>query len=203
MPMAFKAVNVDVTIEFFPAPRMVQVVDSGQAVCGIGGTILFSEPAVAANTRISSKIQYVLQTFLYDSRRYPNGIQYERLEDMQKYKIGVLNGSGIMRLLARVPNLTLVVNTKHAYTAKQLSIGRVDVWAIVDLTGFQIMRQLYPAEAKYYKITKQYHIGDVSFVCSKKADPHNIYSEKFKKGFEIIKRDGTYMKIMTKYYGHP
>ena len=151
---AFKAVNVDAVLEFFPAPRMVRIVDSGHTVCGIGGAILFSAPDVAANTRVSSKIQYVLQTFLYDSRRYPKGIKYERLEDMYKYKIGVLNGSGIMRLLKQVPNLNIVVNTKHKNTAKQLYIGRVDVWAIVDLTGLYFMRQLYPAEVKFYKTTK-------------------------------------------------
>ena len=63
------------------------------------------------------------------------------------------------------------------------------------------MKQIFPAEAANYKYTKAFNRGDVSVVFSKKADPDNAYNTKFKEGLAKIKKNGTYMKIMAKYYG--
>jgi polar amino acid transport system substrate-binding protein len=198
---AFKAVNIDVDMQFLPVSRMVLAVSNGQAVCGIGGAILFASPEIAPNVTISSVIQYVYQTFLYDTKRFPNGIKYAGLADMTKYKIGVLRGSGIMRFLEATRDLKLETNAIHEGTAKQLQIGRVDAWAIVDLTGMMYMKNLFPREAANYRYTKPFNLGDVSVVFSKKQDPENKYNDRFRKGLETIKKNGTYMQIMAKYYG--
>jgi ABC-type amino acid transport substrate-binding protein len=198
---AFKAVNIDVEMQFYPVSRMVRNVSSGQAVCGIGGAILFAAPDVAANVTVSSVIQFVSQTFLYDVRKYPAGITFANLADMSRYRIGVLNGSGIMKLLEKTKELKLDTNTTHDGTAKQLQIGRVDVWAIVDLTGIMYMKKLFPEEATNYKFTKSFNLGDVSVVFSRQMDPNNVYNDKFKEGLAAIKKNGTYMQIMARYYG--
>jgi len=198
---AFKAVNIDVDMQFYPVARMVSVVSEGDALCGIGGTILFSEPDVASNVSVSSAIQYVSQTFLYDVRGYPDGIAFDSLSDMAGYRIGVLSGSGIMKLLQGEPGLNLVTNNIHEGSARQLYVGRVDIWAIVDLTGMMYMKDLYPREADNYRYTRAYNLGDVSLVFSKKKDPWGVYEAAFRKGFAIIKKDGTYMRIMAGYYG--
>lgn len=198
---AFKAVNIDVDMQFFPVARMVHLVSKGEAVCGIGGAILFAAPEIAPNVTVSSKIQFVSQTFLYDTRKYPNGIMYENLANIAKYNIGGLFGSGIMQFLEKTQGLKLYPNTVHEGSAKQLQMGRVDVWAIVDLTGIMYMKKLFPGEADYYKFTKSFNLGDVSVVFSKKMDPDNIYNTKFQEGLATIKKNGTYMQIMAKYYG--
>jgi len=198
---AFKAAGVDVDVQFYPVNRMINVVKNGEAVCGIGGSILFSAPDIAAEVRVSEPVQYVVQTFLYDSRKFPERITFSELKDMSRYRIGVLNGSGIMRFLAKTPELTLDKNTTHEGSAKQLQLQRIDLWAIVDLTGTKYMKELFPKEVQYYRYTKAYNLGDVSVVFSKKLDPDNAYNRRFMKGLAIIKKNGTYMRIMAKYYG--
>jgi hypothetical protein len=32
-------------------------------------------------------------------------------------------------------------------------------------------------------------------------DPNNVYNNKFTEGLAIIKKNGTYMQLMAKYYG--
>jgi polar amino acid transport system substrate-binding protein len=198
---AFKAVGIDVELRFFPVNRMVQVVSSGEAVCGIGGAILFSDPAVAGTVTIAAPVQYVVQTFLYDSRKFPQGIKWTNLAELSKYRIGVLGGSGIARFLEKTRELSLESNNVHDGSAKQLQAGRVDLWAIVDLTGVMYMKRLFPAEAAQYRFTSAYNRGDVSVIFSKKADPDGTYLAKFRKGLAAIKKDGTYMDLMEKYYG--
>lgn len=198
---AFKASGVDVEWKFFPVTRMVESVKNGDVDCGIGGAVLFSAPEVASKVKVSSKIQYVSQTFLYDSRKYPSGIVFSKLSEMANYKIGVLGGSGINKFLEKTPELKMYTNPAHDGTAKQLQAQRIDVWAIVDLTGIMYMKKLFPEEANYYKYTKSFNLGDVSAVFSTQKDPQGIYEKKFKEGLAIIKKNGTYKKIMAEYYG--
>jgi len=123
------------------------------------------------------------------------------LEQLSNYRIGVLFSSGINKLLEKSKNLKLETNPTHDGTAQQLQMGRVDLWAIVDITGLWYMKTQFPAEAKLYKYSKAFNRGDISVVFSKKRDPDNAYCNKFLKGLAIIKKNGTYMKTMAQYYG--
>ena len=198
---AFKAANIDVDMHFFPVSRMVLAVSQGQAVCGIGGTVLFAAPDVAPNVTVTSVVQYVYQTFLYDTRRFPHGLAFESLADMAQYRIGVLRGSGIMKFLEKTRELTFYPGSAHEGAAKQLQQRRIDAWAIVDLTGLMVMNSLFPDEAAHYRYSRAFNLGDVSLVCSKKRDPEDKYGTKFRAGLASIKKNGTYMQIMAKYYG--
>jgi polar amino acid transport system substrate-binding protein len=198
---AFRAVDIETEFLFLPVSRMVFAVSDGQAVCGLGGKVLFSDPEISENVTPSAVIQYVLQTFFFDSRRYPDGIEYDTISDMAKYRIGVLEGSGINRFLEGTPGLRIEKNTTHEGSAWQLQLKRIDVWAIVDLTGLMYIHKLFSKESSYYRYTKAYNLGDVSVIFSKKRDPERVYEARFNEGLAIIKKNGTYMKLMEKYYG--
>lgn len=198
---AFEAVGIDTEFQFFPPARMVTTVADGKATCGIGGAALFAAPEVASKVTVSSIVQYVSQVFLYNSKKYPSGLSYTNLAELAKYNIGVLFSSGIHKFLTNTKELKLDTNPSHDGTAKQLQLGRIDLWAIVDLTGIMYMTKLFPAEVADYKYTKPFNRGDVSVVFSKAMDPNDSYNTKFKQGLAAIKKNGTYMKIMIKYYG--
>lgn len=198
---SFKTVGVDVEIIFQPVTRMVVMVADGQAMCGIGGTVLFELPEIKSKVTISLPVQYVSQGFFYSKKKFPNGINYKNLDELSGYNIGVLNGSGIMKFLEKNKSLHLDPNTIHDGSAKQLQSGRIDLWAIVDLTGIMYMNKLFAKEAVNYTYSKPFNKGDVSVVFSKKLDPNNIYKNKFMEGLAKIKKSGKYMEIMAKYYG--
>ena len=198
---AFAAVHLSVDLSFLPVIRMVSEVSQGRAICGIGGQILFQAPEVSSTVNLSKPIQYVVQTFAYDSRVYPEGIKYHTLDDLVQYRIGVLNGSGIMKFLEQTKGLQLTPNVIHAGSATQLYEGRIDLWAIVDLTASKYLKQLYPDKWSAFQFTKPYHLGDVSVAFSKLRDPDHRYFDLFQEGLKIIKHNGKYMKIVAKYYG--
>lgn len=198
---AFKAAGIDADLSFVPVARMIASVANGQFVCGIGGAVLFESPEIAQKVSVGSVLQYVSQTFLFDQRKFPAGIPFATLDQVAEYRIGVLYSSGIMKLLEKTHGLQLDANTTHVGSAKQLQRGRIDIWAIVDLTGHMVMAELAPKEAHHYKHTPAFHRGDVSLVCSRERDVGGSYQAKFQKGLAVIKKNGTYMKIMAKYYG--
>jgi len=198
---AFAAVGYDTEFQFFPVTRMVTFVADGSVTCGIGGAVLFEPADIAPRVNVAAIVNYVTQVFLYDARKIPGGLPFKTLDDVSKYRIGVLNGSGIMKVLEKNASLKLEPNTVHDGTAKQLQQGRVDLWAIVDLTGAMYMKRLFPAEAANFEFSKYFNRGDVSLVFSKKADPDGKLAAKFKVGLAAIKGNGTYMRIFAKYYG--
>jgi ABC-type amino acid transport substrate-binding protein len=198
---AFLSADIKAGFEFFPVARMVKNVADGQVVCGIGGTVLFEKPEVTSEIYILDTIQYVLQVFLYDSRKYPKEITFTTLGDMKNYRIGVLFSSGINKYLEKEPTLLLEPNTSHEGSVKQLGLGRIDVWAIVDLTGMWYIQKNYPGEVVFFKYSKPFMRGDICAAFSKKLDHDSLYAKALKKGLAIIKMNGTYTKIMAKYYG--
>ena len=199
---AFKAVAIDVDMRFLPPKRMVMAVSNGDAVCGIGGRILFGEPDAAESVTVSSVVQYVSQIFLYDARRYPEGVRYQDPGELAgRYRIGVLNGSGIMHYLEANGLKQLDRNVAHEGSARQLHASRIDLWAIVDVAGLMYVNKLFPEEARFYRYTQSYNIGDVSVVFSKRKDPSGFYQGQFEKGLGIIKKNGTYFRIFASYYG--
>ena len=198
---ALKAAGMDARIKFFPAARFVWSVTKGEPACGIGGTILFEKEIAEKSVIPGEVLQYVSQTFFYDTRRFPEGVKYTRLEELNPFAIGALHASGIMKFLQKTPGLALHNNSSHEGLARQLATQRLDLWAAVDLTGFMYLQSLYPAEAHHYAITRNFNSGDVSFICSTRNAEHQHYLTKFSEGMAKIKADGTYLKIMAKYYG--
>jgi len=124
---AFKAVNIDTDFQFYPVARMVLSVADGQALCGVGGAVLFEAPDTAAAVNVSTVVNYVTQVFVYDMRKYPSGIPFKSVDDVTKYSIGVLNSSGIMKFLERTKNINLMPNNSHDGSARQLQLGRIDI----------------------------------------------------------------------------
>ncbi|MBS1169267.1 MAG: uncharacterized protein H6R01_185 [Burkholderiaceae bacterium] len=198
---AFRAMGTEVDVRFLPPARMIKYVAEGKVSCAVGGRVLFDDPAVASEVSVGSLILFVSQTFLYDKRRFPNGLKYSHLSDLRELHIGALSSSGIMGYLQRTGNLRLHGNTTHEGLSRQLQAGRIDLWATVDLTGYHYMRSVFGGEAENFDHTASFNRGDVSFVCSRTRDPNGVYIRQFADGLARIKRDGTFIQIMAKYYG--
>lgn len=198
---AFKAVGIEAELHFYPVARMILYVSKGQATCAIGGAVLFKSAQVAANVRVSDPIQRVSQVFLYDRRKYPSGVAFSTLGQLRSYRIGVLYASGIMKFLQETEGLALTPNTRHDGSARQLYAGRIDLWAVVDLTGQYFMKKHFPGEAKYFEASASFNKGDISLACSRLRDPDGVYLRRFTEGLALIRKNGTYLRIMAKYYG--
>ncbi|MCD1654861.1 transporter substrate-binding domain-containing protein [Treponema zuelzerae] len=199
---AFKEADIEAVLSFLPVKRMIASLSAGEAHAAIGGRILFKHELTSGTVAPSNTIMHVLQTFIYDTRRFPEGLNYSSLTELSPYRIGVLNGSGIMEFLKKESALTLIPNTIHEGSARQLYHGWIDLWAIVDLTGLAYIRNLYPAENKSFKAySLPYEIGDITVFFSAKQDPEGILNASFTEGFKKILSNGTYLKILQSYYG--
>lgn len=198
---ALKASGVEARLEFFPVARMVQNVAAGEIHCALGGKVLFENPEVASVVRIVAPLQYVSQVFFFDLRKYPDGVAFNQVDELGDYRIGALEASGIMNILRKSGTLVIHKNSSHQGLAQQLALGRIDLWATVDLTGMKYLRDNFPQEYRHYRYSQPFNRGDVSFVCSRRRDPDNVLGRRFEQGLRAIKSDNTYLTIMARYYG--
>lgn len=83
---------------------------------------------------------------------------------------------------------------------KSLYSGRVDLISLVDLAFYSKVKELYPNEINKFKEKTYLLIGGDIYISLKHPQGKEI-DEVFEKGFKIIKKDGTLLKIVEKYYG--
>lgn len=199
---SFRAIHVEPEFRFYPAGRMVRAVAQGEVTCGVGGAVLFRSPDILENVRSPVLLQYVAQVFFYQTAKFPHGVTFQTLNDLKRYRIGVLQSSGIQRILEE-GGLIPLASSSHEGIARQLQAGRVDLWATVDLTGNLVLSTLFPRQVDAFKSTAPFHRGDVSVFFSKAQDPYGTWTKRFQEGLAVIKKNGTYRSLMAHYYGGP
>ena len=136
--------------------------------------------------------------FFYKKDRFPDGLSYENLSDLKEYKMGSVRGSSTLPILEKAGiKADLVPQIEQNF--KKLDIGRIDLTAAVDLTGWIIINDLFPnASNTFSMIDKPLLSLTAGIIFHKK---HSDTIQTFKKGLNQILENGTYYEILTRYYG--
>ena len=198
---AFEAVKVQTEFRFLPPGRMVQFLTKGETVCGLGAQALFASPEIAPSVQSVTEINPVSLVFFYDGQRFPNGFDWSNPASLANQPIGVLANNGIGRSLEKNPGYSLVPNQSHDGTARQLRTGRIYLWAVVDLTGLDYIRQLFPDETSRFQYSPPFERGSIALAFSRKSDPDGLIAARFREGLALIKKNGSYLRILAEYYG--
>lgn len=131
-------------------------------------------------------------------------ITFKTLKDLKGYRIGVIRGASASVLFNKYPELNLdyeEVNTMEQMFNKVYH-GRSDIVFTVELSGRMFIAKHYPADQNRWVMTRdvvQGIYGDIVF--SKKYPNGERYLAAFKKGFQQIRDNGIYLRILEKYYG--
>lgn len=131
-------------------------------------------------------------------QRFPNGVSFDTLEDLKGYKIGYIRGGGLTPLFQKA-NIEPDWVTDLAQNAKKLFLGRIDMHAATELAGWGIIQKLYPENVNAIAMTeKPIHTIDGHIIFSKNQ---HALKQQFERGFKIIQKNGTYLKVLKRYYG--
>ena len=150
---------------------------------------------------VSSPVRYCL--FALASR---NDIHVRTLEDARHYTIGTVRDDIIEQyLLENGFQIRDQIEPNSSYEAnlKKLISGRIDLWGVVDLTGYYLARSnQYPED----RIKEVYCLKDLSaegaYMAFSKNTPDALV-DRFRDALRHIKADGTYDRILSKYSQGP
>ncbi|TCS41621.1 substrate-binding periplasmic protein [Reinekea marinisedimentorum] len=134
--------------------------------------------------------------FFYKRQRFPQGIQYQQLEELNNYSIGNVRGSVTTELVTDA-DLKVHYLTEIEQNFLMLESGRIDLAIAVEFTGWHIIQENFPGRQDEFAATEQSMFSyPVSFIFSK---TDTVLKEAFKKGMNHIYTNGRYTEILKNY----
>lgn len=142
------------------------------------------------------------QHFFYFKSDFPEEITYAKYEDLAPYKVCAIQGSFIVPVLEKA-GVTVDQSITNESCVKKLALKRNDIWGSTDLSAHYYTSKLYPDRLADLAHTASGAASqDEIIMASFKSDAasHQLYLE-LSAAFERLKKDGTIIKIMQKYWG--
>lgn len=199
---AYKAVGYETVYRFYPLKRSTRYVGSGMELGQLGTEWNFPIE-VRENAIVSVPLFYYRVVGFYLKDRFES-FQFNSVEALQGYQLSVIRGSSDAAILKRYPELGLQIDeVNHAEQVLQkLYRGWDDIGFMVELTGLDRIKSLYPHETERWAMTDDAIQGIPAHVIFSRNYPDfEEYVSAFKLGLKAILADGTYMQIFEKYYG--
>jgi ABC-type amino acid transport substrate-binding protein len=139
--------------------------------------------------------------FFYLKSHHDKAITFGKLEDLSRYKVGVLRGSVLMPVFQQA-GVDVDEADRPEYDLIKLERKRIDLWVTLDLTAKLLVMQYFPESANDLTQIDKPIIQDELVLSYLKTDPSaRKTAQKIAASFQTMKVDGTYMKILTQYWG--
>ena len=194
---AFKRVGYDVDVTYMPWNRALVNVMEGR-----------NEALLAAyyTDERAGKMLYshsIGQTEIVLFRRLETTIKYSSLQDLKSYRIGMIRGAVISKEFDAANYLGKIDLTSPDLMIKMLLAGRIDLLVEQRKVIQTYLKNQFPKDAKLLTaLDPPLQISKYFCAFSKKIPRHAKVVRDFNQGLLLIKKDGTFQKIIDE-YDHP
>jgi polar amino acid transport system substrate-binding protein len=196
---ALEAVGLEPNYHFFPMKRSIAMATNSKYDAFLGTIAHF--PKETRDQFSSIKMGELRFIFFYLKDENHTLKTYDKLADLNKYRIGTVRGSSSVTLLKKsgiepdfARNLEINFN--------KLLAGRIDLCVALELPATYIISRLSPSQqSRIAKIDKPLMSISVDFIVNRNNPGSASLFKKVKKGLQLIKNNGTYQDIVQRYYG--
>ena len=195
---AYKAEGLTVSWEALPAVRCNEMTAGGTVSGDFTSVKTFADSKDLVTFESPAAMNIDIVAF-FDSRKMPNGLQFDTVKDLAKYKIGLLAGTGSVAVFSKAGVGFETVQNNESLV-RMLNAGRLDVIVVADLVGLFNLKKYVPESASAFKF-KSVYSSPVDLGFSTKAPNFRYQFDKYQQGMKVIKKNGTYLSIFAKYYG--
>jgi polar amino acid transport system substrate-binding protein len=197
---AFKEVGITPKIIFSPWKRAEDEVRQGTAFAAFPYAL---SPERQKEFEFSEPMYVVQGKFFYYKKYHPDGIPFQKLEDLRGYKIGGLLG-GWYEPLFKEQNFQAEYVAKVDQNIEKLVLGRVDLAIEEENSTWYLIRQLYPDQADQFATLDQPLeqpgvINDLRLMVSPSYPNSAELLQQFNTGLAAIRANGIYEQILKKY----
>ena len=194
---AFKSQGYDVSYQFVPLARLFVTMSEGK-VSGIPyglGSLTPEDQAKVVESKPVYLSEYVL---FYKKAKFPKGADFKDLSELKGYTVEVKNGNNPIIDLLTSKGLKIDLGNASDQMFLKLGVDRADFIAIPDLGGLDLIKTLNLKEDDY-DYTKFISSSNRTMMFMKTGNEKMIAA--FNAGYTSIMKNGTYKKILEKYYG--
>ena len=197
---AFSTAGITAKWEVLPSTRCNEMARNGSALAAFNSVKTFENDKGLIVIESATMFNIDMVAF-YDSRRMPNGLEFDTIKDLGKYQIGLLQGTGSIAVFTNAGvNFQTILSIESM--VKMLDKGRLDVIVLGDLVGLYNFKKYAPESVDAFKYKSVYN-SPVDLGFSTKFPKYDFYFDKYQEGMKTIKKNGTYMSIFAKHYGGP
>ena len=128
---------------------------------------------------------------------------YTNLSYINDLKVVAIRNSASLDVL-RKHNFEIVELESIAQSLNFLESGRTDLVVIIDISGLMVIGETYDFDiGKDFDFSKETVIPSfpMGIAFNRKNPRFDFLTKTFKEGLELIKSNGTYMKVLESYYG--
>jgi polar amino acid transport system substrate-binding protein len=194
---AFKSQGYDASYQFVPLARLFVTLTEGRVTAipyGMGSLSPEDKKKV-----VESKPVYLSEyVFFYKKSKFPKGVEFKDIAELRGYTVEVKNGNAPIIDLLTAKGLKIDLGNASDQMFTKLSIDRADFMAVPDLGGLDLIRTLNLKESDY-DYTKFISSSNRTMMFMKTGNEKIIAA--FNTGYALIMKNGTYKKILEKYYG--
>lgn len=197
---AFKESGINVEVTYYPTKRAVSLVDEGKSLLMIGLLDYFS--VVSQKNLTAFPLLMIDFDVFYLKSRFPSKFQFNSVQDLKPYYIGVLlNGS--TDLYGRKVGLNVDGVPSLEQVFKKLETKRNEICIANDLAGlYEISTHFAGKEEQFGFYSEKPFLSLISMAIFNKNHPdYKELEPKFRIGHRLIMKNGKWLAIVKKYYG--
>lgn len=196
MVLSFKEVGVEVETTFRPLAR------ARKEFLGKKHRLLLGSKIPPKNSQEAFIFGYFKIYVNYFKSYYHDGIQFKKLTDLKKYKVGVLRGTPLASLYKKV-GLNIDMTNSNDSLAKKLYRKRIDIWPSTFLSARYMIAKYFPESVNdFVRSNNSIFTGTIGLIYMKGDDETRKTVERFAIGLKAIKKNGLYLKTVQKYWGN-
>jgi ABC-type amino acid transport substrate-binding protein len=195
---AFAREGIDIKWKSYPQDREKSMVSDGKSVAFLSGTLVVSQDEKSNFIINENPLIYLNVVAFFSKEKYPTGLGIKNAGDLKGKTVGVILGTGSVSVLQKA-GVTIEGAADKGVLIKKLVGERYDIAVVGDLTGLDTLQEYFPDKVGIYKYELVYN-SPIDLIFSKKYPDSIVIKNKYDSGISKIKADGTYMKILAKYY---
>jgi len=193
-----REMNVKIDFVFLPWVRCEEELKDGK-VWGImpyvktperEAAFVFSDPLIMKRT-----------LFFYYSRDQKKKINYTKFSDLKNYNIGGIKGYFYENWFSDA-GLNVEYTASEEQNIRKLYGGRIDITPAGDITGWYIIKKIFPKEEanNFHTIEKPLDEGNI-YIIVRRDDIEGLKQLKlFNEAMKRVKEEPIYSKIISEYY---
>ncbi|MBU3914067.1 transporter substrate-binding domain-containing protein [bacterium] len=188
---AFRKVGYDLKIIFVPWKRAMTEAKFGE-VDGVLGAWYDEE-----RTKSFEYTDIIGKSTLIFLKRKEQKIEYKTLEDLKDYRIGVVGGYAYTDEFDKATFLKKEIVHSTELNLRKLLFKRIDLTPDIEEVIHHIIRSKHPEHlGTIESVGKPLRVHLIYNIISKKRSNSKKIAQDFNKGLMMIKKDGTYSKIL-------
>ena len=188
------AAGLQTRIDFVPLARMIE--DRNNNDLG-NPDFYMAEQEFAAIIPIA--ISQV--SIFYYQPNFKQPLKITSFNDLKQYRLGILKGTLINRRMFENMGLYFESSYNQASLFKKLKLGRLDLVFEIDLVGQQMIMQEFPEKAEnFVAIPLVNSVSPIAIMLDAEYPNAKAIADQYRKGLAAIIADGTYQRIVEKYY---